>query len=91
MNEIAVAINASWGYIYKGRYLSQASLSFPLANIDEILKLIQLQFNPDESGNTVNVDRLSDGQKSLVYFSLIKAMFDIDKKTRELIFLRRSF
>ncbi|MEL5357822.1 AAA family ATPase [Serratia ureilytica] len=85
MNEIAVAINASWGNIYKGRYLSQASLSFPLANIDEILKLIQLQFNPDESGNTVNVDRLSDGQKSLVYFSLIKAMFDIDKKTRELI------
>ncbi|MBT0380518.1 AAA family ATPase [Morganella morganii subsp. morganii] len=85
MKEIAVAINASWGNIYKGRYLSQASLSFPLANIDEILKLIQLQFNPDESGNTVNVDRLSDGQKSLVYFSLIKAMFDIDKKTRTLI------
>ncbi|EMC8778659.1 AAA family ATPase [Providencia rettgeri] len=85
MNEIAMAINASWGNIYKGRYLSQASLSFPLANIDEILKLIRLQFNPDESGNTVNVDRLSDGQKSLVYFSLIKAMFDIDRKTRELI------
>ncbi|MEY0976360.1 ATP-dependent endonuclease [Providencia rettgeri] len=85
MNEIAMAINTSWGNIYKGRYLSQASLSFPLANIDEILKLIRLQFNPDESGNTVNVDRLSDGQKSLVYFSLIKAMFDIDRKTRELI------
>ncbi|HBT4820743.1 TPA: AAA family ATPase [Klebsiella quasipneumoniae subsp. quasipneumoniae] len=85
LNEIAAAINASWGNIYKGRYLSQASLNFPLANIDEILKLIQLQFNPDETGNTINVDRLSDGQKSLVYFSLIKAMFDIDKKTRELI------
>ncbi|MDH8398948.1 hypothetical protein QIG82_26085, partial [Klebsiella pneumoniae] len=85
VNEIAAAINASWGNIYKGRYLSQASLNFPLANIDEILKLIQLQFNPDETGNTINVDRLSDGQKSLVYFSLIKEMFDIDKKTRELI------
>ncbi len=85
LNEIAAAINASWGSIYKGRYLSQASLNFPLANIDEILKLIQLQFNPDEIGNTINVERLSDGQKSLVYFSLIKAMFDIDKKTRELI------
>lgn len=85
LNEIAAAINASWGNIYKGRYLSQASLNFPLANIDEILKLIQLQFNPDGTGNTINVDRLSDGQKSLVYFSLIKAMFDIDKKTRELI------
>lgn len=85
LTEIAVAINESWGSIYKGRYLSQASLNFPVANIDEILKLIQLQFNPDEVGNTVNVDRLSDGQKSLVYFSLIKAMFDIDKNTRKLI------
>ncbi|MDH8265349.1 hypothetical protein QIG12_27420, partial [Klebsiella pneumoniae] len=53
LNEIAAAINASWGNIYKGRYLSQASLNFPLANIDEILKLIQLQFNPDETGNTI--------------------------------------
>lgn len=85
LSEIAAAINTSWGNIYKGRFLSKASLNFPLANIDEILKLIQLQFDPDEAGNTVNVDRLSDGQKSLVYFSLIKAMFDIDKKTRELI------
>lgn len=85
LSEITEAINTSWGHVYKGRYLSKASLNFPLANIDEILKLIQLQFNPDEAGNTVNVDRLSDGQKSLVYFSLIKAMFDIDKKTRELI------
>ncbi len=83
--EIATAINENWSSIYKGRYLSQAALNFPLANIDEILKLIQLQFNPDEIGNTISVDRLSDGQKSLVYFSLIKAMFDIDKHTRELI------
>ena len=71
--------------IYRGRYLSQASLNFPHANIDEILKLIQLQFNPDELGNTISVERLSDGQKSLVYFSLVKAMFDIDQKTRELL------
>ncbi|HCD3659500.1 TPA: AAA family ATPase, partial [Klebsiella pneumoniae] len=85
LNEIASAINASWASIYRGRYLSQASLNFPHANIDEILKLIQLQFNPDELGNTISVERLSDGQKSLVYFSLVKAMFDIDQKTRELL------
>ncbi|WP_081042814.1 ATP-dependent nuclease [Aeromonas veronii] len=83
--EITEAINTNWKDIYKGRYLSHASLNIPLSGIDEILKLIQLQFNPDEVGNIVNVDRLSDGQKSLVYFSLIKAMFDIDKRTRDLI------
>lgn len=83
--EIAQAINKSWSSVYKGRYLSKAQLKFPISNIDEILKLLQLQFDPDELGNKISVDRLSDGQKSLVYFSLIKAMFDIDRNTRKLL------
>ncbi|WNK38668.1 MULTISPECIES: ATP-dependent nuclease [Erwiniaceae] len=83
--EIAKSINKSWNSIYKGQYLSKAQLKFPISNIDEILKLLQLHFNPDELGNIVSVDRLSDGQKSLVYFSLIKAMFEIDRNTRELL------
>lgn len=83
--EIAQAINKSWNAVYKGRYLSRAQLKFPISNIDEILKLLQLQFDPDELGNKISVDRLSDGQKSLVYFSLIKAMFDIDRNTRKLL------
>ncbi|MGS2356703.1 ATP-dependent nuclease [Klebsiella aerogenes] len=85
LSEIADAINKSWRSVYKGRYLSQAQLKFPISNVDEILKLLQLQFNPNELGNRVSVDRLSDGQKSLVYFSLIKAMFDIDRNTRKLL------
>ncbi|MBV8874070.1 MAG: AAA family ATPase [Metakosakonia sp.] len=85
LSEIADAINKSWNSIYKGRYLSHAQLKFPISNIDEILKLLQLQFDPNELGNRVGVDRLSDGQKSLVYFSLIKAMFDIDRNTRKLL------
>ncbi|MFJ5459228.1 ATP-dependent nuclease [Pectobacterium sp. CHL-2024] len=84
-SEIAQAINKSWNSVYRGRYLSQAQLKFPISNIDEILKLLQLQFDPDELGSKVSVERLSDGQKSLVYFSLIKAMFDIDRNTRKLL------
>lgn len=86
LTEISEAINKSWGSIYKGRYLSEASLNFPLTNIDEILKLLQLQFNPDESGNAIDTSRLSDGQKSLVYFALTKALFDIDKNTRNAVY-----
>jgi predicted ATP-dependent endonuclease of OLD family len=83
--EIAASINKSWSSIYKGRFLSQALLKFPISNIDEILKLLQLQFTPDELGSKIDVEKLSDGQKSLVYFSLIKAMFDIDKNAREFL------
>jgi predicted ATP-dependent endonuclease of OLD family len=80
--QISKAINTNWQSIYKGRYLTEAGLNFPLGDVDEILRLIQLQFMPDETGNKIDTSRLSDGQKSLVYFALTKALFDIDKATR---------
>jgi putative ATP-dependent endonuclease of OLD family len=83
--QITNAINKNWKEIYKGRHLNQAGLNFPVGEINEILRLLQLQFMPDAAGNKVDTSRLSDGQKSLVYFALTKALFDIDKATREAI------
>ena len=83
--QITDAINNNWKELYKGRHLTQAGLNFPVGEIDEILRLIQLQFMPDAAGNKVDISRLSDGQKSLVYFALTKALFDIDKVTRQAI------
>ncbi|EGQ8209174.1 AAA family ATPase [Vibrio parahaemolyticus] len=85
LEQITQAINHNWQDIYKGRHLNQAKLNFPVGDVDEILKLIQLQFMPDATGNKVDTSRLSDGQKSLVYFALTKALFDIDKATRQAI------
>ena len=83
--QITDAINLNWTKIYRGRHLNQAGLNFPVGDVDEILRLIQLQFMPDAAGNKVDTSRLSDGQKSLVYFALTKALFDIDKATRQAI------
>jgi predicted ATP-dependent endonuclease of OLD family len=82
LNQLSEAINMSWQSIYKGRYLTNADLNFPLGNIDEVLRLLQLQFNPDEAGNKIDASLLSDGQKSLAYFALTKALFDIDKSVQ---------
>jgi putative ATP-dependent endonuclease of OLD family len=83
LKQITNSINENWQKVYKGRHLSQAGLNFPVGDVDEILRLIQLQFMPDAAGNKVDTTRLSDGQKSLVYFALTKALFDIDKATRQ--------
>ncbi|MCK8126152.1 AAA family ATPase [Pseudoalteromonas sp. 2CM39R] len=83
--QITSAINDNWQSIYKGQHLNEATLNFPVGDIDEILKLIQLQFMPDATGNKVETSRLSDGQKSLVYFALTKALFEIDKTTRNAV------
>ncbi|CAK1934041.1 putative ATP-dependent endonuclease of the OLD family [Vibrio crassostreae] len=81
--QIKQAINQSWCDIYKGQHLKEAVLNFPVGDIDEILKLLQLQFMPDATKNKVDTSRLSDGQKSLVYFALTKALFDLDTATRK--------
>ncbi|KZY29764.1 ATP-dependent endonuclease [Oleiphilus sp. HI0043] len=88
LSQITGAINDNWKTIYKGRHLGEAELSFPVGDVDEILRLIQLQFMPDATGNKVNTNRLSDGQKSLVYFALTKALFDIDAATRKAVVSR---
>ncbi|GGP71069.1 ATP-dependent nuclease [Shewanella saliphila] len=85
LTQITRAINHNWQEIYKGRHLNQAGLNFPVGDVDEIMRLIQLQFMPDATGNKVDTSRLSDGQKSLVYFALTKALFDIDKATRQAV------
>lgn len=82
LKEITDSIDKNWKSIYKGRYLSDAKLSFPINSIEEILKLLELRFSPSEEGNDLNVNKLSDGQKSLIYFSLTKALFDIDRDLR---------
>ena len=82
LKQLSEAIDTSWKSIYKGRYLKEADLNFPLSNIDEVLKLLQLHFNSDESGNKMDASLLSDGQKSLAYFALTKALFDIDKSIK---------
>ncbi|PNG71786.1 AAA family ATPase, partial [Vibrio vulnificus] len=54
LDQITQAINHNWQGIYKGRHLNQAKLNFPVGDVDEILKLIQLQFMPDATGNKVD-------------------------------------
>jgi len=61
LKQLSEAIDTSWKSIYKGRYLKDADLNFPLSNIDEVLKLLQLHFNSDESGNKMDTSLLSDG------------------------------
>ncbi|HCG5552362.1 TPA: AAA family ATPase [Vibrio parahaemolyticus] len=83
IKEITKSIDKNWKYIYKGRFLSDVKLSFPISNIEEILRLLELRFSPSEEGGELNITKLSDGQKSLIYFSLTKALFDIDRDLRK--------
>ena len=71
------ALTSTWASLYAGDYLSDAAIGFGATDIDAILRLITVTFTPAPGGNVVALNRLSDGQKSLMYIALVLALYRI--------------
>lgn len=82
LTEISNAINSGWGVLYKEKYIKNIKLDFPLDNIDDIIRLTELYFTPDEHGLDVKTESLSDGQKSLLYFTMINSILILESKIK---------
>ena len=50
------------------------------AEIEQILKSLILKLSPDESNNPRDIDELSDGQISLLYFTLVITLYQLEQK-----------
>ncbi|RCW65093.1 ATP-dependent nuclease [Pseudorhodoferax soli] len=84
---------AHWAALHKGAYYANPSVSFARDEIDNLLRHLTVGFTPGHDDETVDFSRLSDGQQSLLYISLVLAVqaigrqalagesdaFDIDK------------
>ena len=77
---ISAQITASWVGLHKGHYYSAPSISFISGEFEQLMRHLSIGFSPGESETTVDFSRLSDGQKSLLYFSLVLAMQAIGRK-----------
>jgi putative ATP-dependent endonuclease of the OLD family len=82
-----------WGSLHKGKFYANPTLSFAQNEIENLLRHLSLSFAPGHDTPQVDFSRLSDGQQSLLYITLVLAMravgnavlagdtdaFDIDK------------
>lgn len=87
------AVTTLWGSLHKGQFFSNPSVSFARSEIDSLLRHLTLSFTPGHGEPLVDFSRLSDGQQSLLYISIVLSMraigdrvlsgelnaFDIDK------------
>ncbi len=69
-----------WGDLHKGRFYANPSISFAQGEIDNLLRHLSLSFTPGPDGLLVDFSRLSDGQQSLLYLTLVLAMREIGEK-----------
>ncbi|MCI0539267.1 MAG: AAA family ATPase [Verrucomicrobiales bacterium] len=51
--------------------------------LDDLLKHVEVAFSPGIDGREHSIDRLSEGLKSLFYFSLVSSVFQIEEAVKE--------
>ena len=90
---IGEKLAAQWKSLHKGTYYTSPSLSFERNEIESLLRHLTIGFAPGHGEPMVDFSRLSDGQQSLLYVSLVLAVqaigrdvlakktdaFDVDK------------
>lgn len=72
-----------WKGLHTGEFYADPEISFLKNEMDSLLRHLSVGFSPGHSENSVDFSRLSDGQKSLLYLSLVLAAHGIGRKVLE--------
>ncbi len=68
-----------WLGLHKGTYYAKPHMSFERNEIDSLLRHLTLGFTPGHESPSVDFSRLSDGQQSLLYLSLVLSVQQIGR------------
>lgn len=68
---ISDALKKTWEIVHKGSYFKEPKISFAHSEIENILRHMSVSFTPGHDEDIVDFSRLSDGQKSMLYLSLV--------------------
>lgn len=77
---ISQELTAFWMSLHKGSYYTDPNLIFERNEIEILLRHLTINFSAGPDGNSVDFARLSDGQKSILYVSLVLAMQSISRR-----------
>ena len=92
VDSLSFNIQSSWQKLHKGKYFNDPKITFVSSEIESLLRHLSVSFTPGHDDALVDFLRLSDGQKSMLYLSLVLSSqaigraalkgddsFDIDK------------
>lgn len=77
---IGAEVQSAWGSLHKGSFFRDPAIAFGRGEIEGVLRQLTMTFAPGHGGGTVDFERLSDGQKSLLYITLVLAWRGIARK-----------
>jgi len=77
---IGKQLTTYWTALHKGTYYASPSVSFESNEIDSLLRHLTVGFTPGPGEQIVDFSRLSDGQQSLLYVSLVLSIQAIGRQ-----------
>ncbi len=80
VKEVSKEVAKAWAELHKGKYYADPSLSFGHSAMETLLRHLTLGFAPGHEAPNVDFSRLSDGQQSLLYISLVLAVHEIGER-----------
>ncbi len=73
VKSIGVQLAGQWSGLHSGAFFTDPSIAFGTGDLESVLRQLTVSFAPSPAGSSLPFDRLSDGQKSLLYISLVLA------------------
>lgn len=73
VNALSNSLKAAWRQLHTGGFFADPEITFVSSEIESLLRHMSVSFSPGHDENLVDFSRLSDGQKSMLYLSLVLA------------------
>lgn len=67
----STSLKTAWSVLHKGSFFADPKLTFVASEIEALLRHMSVSFTPGHDEQLVDFSRLSDGQKSMLYLSLV--------------------
>jgi putative ATP-dependent endonuclease of the OLD family len=77
---IGTSLAGAWAGLHKGEFFKAPAMAFAGGQLEQVLRQVSISFGPAHDEPSVDFARLSDGQQSLLYLSLVLSMHAIGRK-----------
>lgn len=77
---LSAELSKTWKALHRGSHFATPSVSFERADIEGLLRHLTIGFAPGHGESSTDFTRLSDGQQSLLYVSLVLSVQALARK-----------
>jgi len=71
VNSFSQTLQNTWKALHKGRFFVDPKITFVASEMEALLRHLSISFSPGHEESLVDFSRLSDGQKSMLYLSMV--------------------